>query len=133
MGIKENDKSPSKDDILALLQVMLQQLECAFICIDALDELEAKTRSQLLQELSHLIAQSTCKSLRVFLTGRKHIQAEVQKLSKISVEIVAHPDDIRSYLKREIEADENSESMDEVLRDDIVTTLVDRSQQMWVS
>ena len=128
--MNKRGKNPSKDDLLALLQITLQHLECAFICIDALDELETKTRSQLLQEISHLIAQSTCKSLRVFLTGRKHIQAEVQKLSKISVEIVAHPDDIRSYLKREIEADENPDSMDEVLRDEIVTTLVERSQQM---
>ena len=95
-----------------------------------MDELEAKTRSQLLEEISHLVAHT---QLRVFLTGRKHIEAEVQKFSRTSMEIAAHSDDIRSYLDREIADDGNPESMDEGLQKEIVTSLVERSQQMYVT
>ena len=118
----------SKDDLLELLQTTLQHLERAFICIDALDELEAKTRNHLLQTINHLVSHND--SLRVFLTARKHIQVEVQRLSNNSVEITAHPDDIRSYLEREIAEDANPDDMDEALQTEIVTSLVEQSQQM---
>ena len=127
--IKKGGRNPSKDDLLALLGTTLKHLERAFICIDALDELEAKTRSQLLQELIHLVAHTTT-DLRIFLTGRQHIKVEVEKLSNSSVDITAHPDDIRAYLFREIAEDGNPEIMDDALQNEIVTTLVDRSQHM---
>ena len=127
--IKKYSRNPSKDDLLALLETTLKHLERAFICIDALDELEARTRSQLLQELGHLISHTTT-DLRFFFTGRQHIKVEVQQLSKSSVDITAHPDDIRAYLFREIADDGNPESMDDALQNEIVTTLVERSHQM---
>ena len=132
--IKKDLRTPNKEELLALLQITFQHLDRAFICIDALDELEAKTRSQLLQEISNLVAQTAGNRLRVFLTGRKHIELEVQKLSKRSIEIVAHSNDIRLYLEREIADDEygNPESMDEALQHEVVTSLVGRSQNMYV-
>ena len=127
-SIKTTGSTPGKEELLTLLQTTVQNLERAFICIDALDELEARTRRELLQAISHLVTHSD--TLRVFITGRKQIQEEVQQLFRISVDIAAHPDDIRSYLKREIAEDENPAAMDEVLQSEIVSTLVDRSQQM---
>ena len=118
----------SKDDLLTLLQNTLQHLERAFICIDALDELEPKTRNHLLQAINHLVTQNN--SLRVFLTARTHIQVEIQKLSNNSIEITAHPDDIRSYLKREIAEDANPDDMDEALQSEIITSLIAGSHQM---
>ena len=130
-NIKKARRTPNKNELVALLQITLRHTERAFICIDALDELDAKTRGHLLQEINILVAHTNI--LRIFLTGRKHIESEVQKLSRSSVEITAHPDDIRSYLKREIADDENPESMDEGLQKEIVTSLVERSQQMYVT
>ena len=124
----KGDLLASKDDLLALLHTTLQHLERAFICIDALDELEAKTRNHLLQAINHLVTHND--SLRVFLTARTHTQVEIQKLSNNSVEITAHPEDIRSYLKREIAEDANPDDMDEALQSEIITSLVERSQQM---
>ena len=126
-SFKKDGRNPCKDDLLRLLHTTLKQFECAFICIDALDEFEANTRSQLLKAINYLVTQS--ESLRVFLTGRKHIQEEVQSLSRISVDIVAHQDDLHSYLKRELEGDKNPDAMDESLQNDIITCLVERSQQ----
>ena len=130
--IRTSGGNPTKDDILALLETTLKHLDRAFICIDALDELESKTRGQFLQEISNLIAHTTSDRLRVFLTGRKHIELEVQRLSKSSVEIMAHPNDIQLYLEREIADDAywHPDSMDKALQNEIVTSLVDRSQQM---
>ena len=128
-GMRKNGRHPSQDEMLKLLQITLQNFARAFICIDAWDELEADTRSQVLQKIGLLVA---CDNLRVFLTGRKHIQPEVQKLSKSSVEIVANSNDIRAYLRKKIEDDGNPESMDEALQNEIVASLVAQSQDMYV-
>ena len=130
--VRNHGGKPNKDDILALLKTTLQHLERAFICIDALDELEPKTRSQLLEVIRDLNA--TNPSMRIFLTGRKHIQSEVRRILNISeqneVEIVANPDDIRKYLKRKIAEDINTDAMDEVLENEIIISLLERSQKM---
>ena len=127
-SLKSIAGNASKDDLLALLHTTLQYLERAFICIDALDELEPKTRKHLLKEIKCLVTQND--SLRVFLTARAHIQVEIQKPSNNSIEITAHPDDIRSYLKRQIAEDANPDDMDDALQSEIITSLVERSQQM---
>ena len=65
-NIKKYGRNPSMYDLLALLETTLKHLKRAFICIDALDELEAKTRSQLLQVIGHLTTHTTGDKLRVF-------------------------------------------------------------------
>lgn len=131
-AIRKNNRVLGKDDLLGLLKVTLQHLERAFICIDALDELQSETRSQFLQAIKDL--STTSDSMRLFLTGRKHIQGEVQRLLETlpqnEVEIMAHSDDIRQYLKRKIAEDTNPDAMDDALENEILTVLVERSQKM---
>ena len=132
--IRTNGKAPSKDNLLKLLGFTLEQLDRAFLCIDALDQFEANTRGELLREISNLLKSSTCGSLRVFLTGRKHIKVEVEfrEVSGSSVEIYAHDEDIRLYLGKKIADDANPESMDEALQKQIEDSLVEQSKRMWV-
>ncbi|KAF8428007.1 hypothetical protein BGX38DRAFT_1124153, partial [Terfezia claveryi] len=66
-------------DILALLNIWLQQLKRAFICIDAVDELELDVQQQLLDILKEL----GINNIRLFLTGRGHIENEVQKRFRV--------------------------------------------------
>ena len=54
------------EDSLTLLKLRLSQLKGAFICIDAVDELEPRVRRQLLNALKELLSNNT----RLFLTGR---------------------------------------------------------------
>ena len=118
-----------------MLKLAMQQFVGSFICIDALDELEQNTRRQLLEKLKELTTHTT--HLRLFLTGRKHIQPEVHKQFEIpteyEVEIVASPDDVRQYLREKIAQHAIPDAMDKTLENEILTTLVERSQGMYVS
>ena len=122
------------EDSLALFKIRLQQLDCAFICIDALDELEPKVRQQLLAVLKGLDTNKTC----LFLTGRGHIEGEVQKCLQVlqgyTVTISATQRDIEQFLRQQLEEDQdlNPEAMDEELVKDIVDKIVAKSQGMYV-
>ena len=119
------------EDILGLLKIRLLQLSSAFICIDAVDELEPKVRRQLLIVLKELVMSN---NLRLFLTGRSHIESEVQKYFQIpqsySVIISASQQDIREFMKQQIMDDLNPDAMDEGLAKDIVDALIKKSQGM---
>jgi len=47
-----------------------------FVCIDALDECAGMERCRLLDSLKEILAEST--GTRIFVTGRPHIQAEIE-------------------------------------------------------
>ena len=88
------------DDNLALLKIQVNQLKRAFICIDAVDELESKVRRQLLKTLKELGTNNT----RLFLTGRSHIKTEVQECFQatqaFTVIISANELDIETFVRQ---------------------------------
>ena len=123
------------EDTLALLKLRLQQLDCAFICIDALDELEPKVRQKLLNILRDLLGTvNTC----LFLTGRDHIEGEVRKCLQepqgYTVTVSASQQDIEQFIRQQLEEDRdlNPEAMDEGLAKDIVDKIITMSQGMYV-
>ena len=133
--IKHQGRKPGTDDILALLKIRLHQLKRAFICIDALDELEAKIRQQLLSHLQDLAADN--KNIYLFFTARGHIESEVQKRLKevteeYRVEISASPQDIQRFVRQQIKEDHdlNSEAMDTVLTKNIEDAIIENSKGM---
>ena len=119
------------EDNLALLEIQLRQVKCAFLCIDAVDELDPHVRRQLLDVLKTLGT-----NIRLFLTGRGHIENEVQKRFEIpegnKVIISATQEDIEEFAKQKIKEDYdlNPDAMDVVLAQDIVDTIVKMSQGM---
>ena len=121
------------EDALALLKIRLQQLDHAFICIDALDELETKVRQQLLKVLRDVGA-----TTHLFLTGRGHIESEVQKCLEVlpgyTVIINASKRDIQQFIRQQLaeDYDLNPDLMDEGLETDIVDKIVTKSQGMYV-
>ena len=133
--IRNKGKSLEATDALDMLKNILQELEGSFICIDALDELEPNIRRQLLEKLKEL-ATHTSNRHRLFLTGREHIKSEVYRKfkipSKYEVEIIASPDDVRRFLLNELVEDTNPDAMDTPLHDEIVKSLIERSQGMYV-
>ena len=125
LGIKEN---------LALLKLRLHQLKCAYICIDAIDELDPDVRWKLLKELKELSTKNT----RLFLTGRNHIESEVRKQFQIlegnQVTISATQQDIEDFASQKIkeDRDQDPETMDDILAKDILDTVVGESRGMYV-
>lgn len=126
---REGGKAGTGDN-LALLKIQLQQLDRAFICIDAIDELDPNVRWKLLKELEGLGATNTC----FFLTGRNHIESEVQEAFKLSdgnkVVIRATPQDIKEFVDEKIREDRNSEAMDGKLAKDIIDKIIEKSRGM---
>lgn len=127
-SMRKENRRPEIKDALSLLKLVMQQYDCIFICIDALDELAQRTRIQLLEALHNL------NTARIFLTGRHHIQEEVSKWlqlgSQESITISANMEDIRLYLEEEIKVDWNDKAMDQKLKDEIVDIITKMSEGM---
>ena len=116
-------------DCIALLKIQLHQLKRAFICIDAVDELEPKVRRELFNVLKEFCANN----IRLFLTGRQHIERDVQKCfqPQYTVVISASQQDIEVFLRKQILDDPYAEdAMDKALERDIIDTIVKKSQGM---
>ena len=128
--IQKRGGKSGRNDILALLEIRLQQLKCAFICIDAVDELEQEVQQQLLDVLKGLSTNNT----RLFLTGRGHIESEVQKRLQVvqenKIDITASQQDIQDFLEQKVKDDRNPQVMDEGLAKDIVHAIMKKSQGM---
>ena len=118
------------EDILVLLKMQLQQLKCAFICIDAVDELEPNVRRQLLDTLKELATNNT----RLFLTGRDHVENEIQNrlktMQRYKATVSAHRQEIEAFVEQKITDDLNPDAMDEVLAKDIADAIIKKSRGM---
>ena len=129
--IRRQGRKLGIEDSLALLKIRLHQLNRIFICVDAVDELEPKTLQQLLNILKGLI---TNNNIRIFLTGRGHIEGEVQRylqvVKRCKVIISASQQDIQEFVKQQIASDMNPDAMDDVLAKDIEDAIIKRSQGM---
>src|SRR5207302_4350245 len=97
-------------ELLPLLQATLAPLERAFICIDALDECVGKHLPELLRSL-YTISQWSPK-IRLFITGRPHIQREIERHfpgGPQSIEIKPTIEDIMKYLEMMFDNDQEPE------------------------
>ena len=128
--IRHKTKQIRVEDCLALLKKRIHQLKRTFICIDAVDELEPRARQQLFNALKKLKTSNT----RLFLTGRSHVEDEVQKYFKVTqactVFISASEQDIRTFVRQQIVDDPHPDAMDEILAQDIEDAILQRSQGM---
>ena len=121
------------EDTLALLKPQLQKLKHAFLCIDAVDELHPEVRRQL---LNLLLKELNTENIRLFLTGRDHVEGEIKKRFQIlegnKVVISATQHDIQEFVRQKIQDDHdlNPEAMDDVLAQDIEAALTKKSQGM---
>ena len=129
--IRSQGRKLGIDDILALLRTRLHQLNRIFICIDAVDELEPEVLQQLLNVLKGLV---TNNNIRIFLTGRGHIEGEVRRylqvVERCKVTISASQQDIQEFVKQKITSDVNPDAMDDVLAKEIEDAIIEKSQGM---
>ena len=100
--------------------------------MDALDELEPRTWFALLKALHPDFG-----TVRIFNTGRPHIQPEVGGAIQTQLDamhITADGRDIRGYLTHEIEEDMNinPEDMNDQLKKEIIETITSKAGGMYV-
>jgi len=117
-------------DIVKMLQLITSSRP-TYMCIDALDECTAVQRFRLFDSLKVILEKSP--GVRVFVTGRPHIQAEIEKRLAgpvASISIGPIRDDIVSYLRVRLSEDETPDAMDERLEADILERIPENVSEM---
>ena len=113
-------RGPQLVDIVKMLQ-NTTSLKRTFICIDGLDECVAGYRVKILDSLNQVLRSSP--GIRMFVTGRLHIEAEAGKRLSgrgTAIRITPQRHDIINYLHRRLEEDIRPDAMDGNLKADIV-------------
>ena len=117
-------------DMVEILKMIITSLQRIFVCIDALDELAPKHRRELLRSLRGIARVSP--SVRIFLTGRPHIDNEIVEFFSKAVWIPISPtqDDVKSYLGMRLKGDTAPKAMDDELRGDIMRIIPEKISEM---
>ena len=120
-------------DLMRMLGIAIASLPQVFICIDALDECLPKNLLELLESLRDIIRESP--RTRIFLTGRPHVKEAIQRYFAKAVVLPISPNtkDIRNYLEMRLERDVEPEAMDNDLRADIISSILDKMSDMYVA
>ena len=103
------------------------------MCIDALDECAAVHRIKILDSLKQILEKSP--GARIFVTGRPHVRAEIEKrLSGLVISMFIGPskDDITRYLRARLSEDETPDALDESLEADILEKIPENLSEMYV-
>ena len=131
-GMGVGGPGPRLPDMVKMLQAVTSSLRL-YICIDALDEYAAVHRANLLDSLKQILEKSP--HTRVFITGRPHIRAEIEKhLARqvITAPIIPRKNDIIEYLRLKLDKDETPDAMDESLARDILEKIPENMSEMYV-
>jgi NACHT domain len=134
---KKQEKRLELGNAGEMLILALQSFDKVYICVDALDECERDHRRNFLEHLSQLLQSRSSTRTCLFLTGRPQIENDVNECLGIefpdSVRVEANKNDIMKYLSYEISKDPDRKAMNEKLREEILNTIADGSEGMYVS
>ena len=117
-------------DIVRVLGEAVAVLPRVFICIDALDECPPKHLLELLKSLKDVLRGSP--RMRIFLTGRPQVEAEVTRyfMTRLTIPIVPKTHDVQAYLENKLEMDPEPMAMSNGLRADILRIIPERISEM---
>ena len=126
-------RKPQLSDIVKMLQLITSS-QPTFMVIDALDECTAVQRFRLFDSLREILEKSP--NARVFVTGRPHIRAEIERYlagQVASISVGPAKDDIIRFLRVRLREDETPDAMDETLEADILEKIPGSIPEMWVT
>jgi len=114
-------------EIVKMLQTVTS-LQPTFICVDALDECVERHRPEVLDSLRRILEKSPNTGTRIFLTGRRHIQGEIEtrldgKAAVLS--IIPNGDDIVEYVQMRLSKDTSLRANDSGLEDEIIKSVTE--------
>ena len=126
----QEGRRPLLADLKGMLKTAIDSLPQVFICIDALDEYLPRDLPVLLESLRGIVRESPL--TRIFLTGRPPVREAIQRYFTKAIVIPVNPnqDDIRNYVEMKLDRDDEPEAMDDVLRADIVKTILAKMSDM---
>lgn len=120
-------RGPQMAEIIKMLQIVTS-LQPTFICVDALDECVEEHRPEILDSLRTVLEKSP--NTRIFLTGRRHIQSEVERSlgGRVSIlSIKPRNDDIVEYIRMRLKKDTSPEAMDSGLEGEIIKRITENN------
>jgi ankyrin repeat domain-containing protein 50 len=128
---RQTPTPPTLPEYRILLKSQLVCCPTTFLVVDALDECDNKTRSELCDQLRNLP-----KSIHLLITSRHNPELEDQIQSSTRLEIRASNKDIEMYLEDRIEKKEyrlnRLTQKDPELRPLVINTIRDKSKEMYV-
>jgi len=125
-------RKPQLVDLVKMLQAIASSRP-TFICIDALDECAGVERFRLLDSLKEVMERSP--GIRIFVTGRPHIRAEIESRlagDVVSVSVNSTRGDIKRYLRVKLGLDETPDAMDASLKAEILEKIPANMSEMSV-
>ena len=110
----------------------LRTPERSHICIDVPDEFPEEYRPELFKSLAQITRESL--GTRLFVTGRQHIREEVGRhfFSREEIRIIPSKEDIKKYLAMRLSNDIQPGIMNDSLREEILTIILERILEMYV-
>jgi len=123
-------RGPRLLDIVKMLQTITSSLR-TFVCIDAWDECAAVHRVKLLNSLKQIL--ETSPRTRIFIIGRPHVRAEIEKRLAgrvITVSVGPNQNDIMEYLHLRLDEDDTPDAMDESLEEEILEKIPEKMSEM---
>jgi len=123
---------PQLVDLVKMLQAITSS-QPTFVWIDALDECVGVQRVKVLYSLKQILERSP--RTRIFVTGRPHIQAEMEKRLAgrvISIRVCPTKGDIIGYLRVRLGEDETPDAMDASLEAEILEKIPENISEMCV-
>ena len=117
-------------EIVELLQD-ISSSQSTFLCIDAIDECQARHRVKFLDSLNQILRSSP--GVRIFVTGRPGVRDEVARhlpRRAIMRSIIPTKDDITIFLREKLKEDKMPDAMDESLGEEIITTIPETVTKM---
>jgi hypothetical protein len=116
-------RTPSEEELFVALVEVSKQFFQAYLVFDALDECDRETQRETLLPMLHRMGEN---GFRVFMTGRRYADDIGETFRNVpSIEIVAHDDDIKSYIYERLGAYPSAKRMIKVagLEDEVVSRI----------
>jgi len=123
---------PQLADIVKMLEGITSS-QPTFICIDALDECVGVQRVRVLDSLKQILEKSP--TARIFVTGRPHTQAEMEKRlagRMTGISVCPIKGDIIEFIRVKLGEDETLDAMDEILEADILEKIPGNTLEMCI-
>jgi len=129
----EGGDGPQLPDMVKLFTKVARDIEAVYLCVDAVDEVLPQHRLELLPALQQILQDAP--NVRLFLTGRPYIRAELEKHltgKAYVIHVVVDRGDITRYLSQKMNDNDNQGPglMTEDLKNNIMTTMVEKASEM---
>jgi len=122
---------PQPLDVVKMLQTIISS-QTTFVCIGALDECAVVNRVKIFDSLKQILEKSS--GTRVFITGRPHIHAEIERClgEKVkNVSLCPNKEGIIRYLCIRLGEDETPDAIDKSLVADILEMIPQNVSEMY--